>query len=68
MHNFTINYQFKKMVRCDYDKDDKNCFLSECIRESFEPSKESLDNIMSFAKAYCYIKSNRIDGIECVKN
>jgi hypothetical protein len=64
MHIFTINYLFEEMVDDKNEKEATFELLSNGIKESFEPSKKSINNIMSFAKAYCYSDSDNMSSIE----
>jgi len=63
----TIFYFVRKIVGKNRVKNaDK--LIVDGISESFEPSKESINRIMSFSDAYCYDKSESIGDVEYLIN
>ena len=67
MEKSTIKYQLTKMIKVYEDKK-ANDLLIKGLSNSFEPSSNSIKNIMSFSDAYCYNKSDSLGEIEYLIN
>lgn len=63
----TLLYQIKKMVGLHKMKKADDMFIGG-LSDSYEPSNQSISNIMAFSSAYRYDKSEAIGNIEYLIN
>ncbi len=63
----TIFYRVKRMVGL-MSKKEADKLIAKGLTDSFEPSQESMDNILSFSRAYKYEKSESMGDIEYIIN
>lgn len=66
MQIFTLFYQIKKIV--DGVKIKKTDVMLKGLSEKYEPSDQSIKNIMAFSKSYNYDKSDAVGDVEYFSN
>lgn len=64
---YTLFYQIGKMVGFSKNKKADE-FLNQGLKNEFEPSKQSVSQIMAFASAYHYEKTENIGDVDCILN
>ena len=63
-----FTFYLKKLMGIKRNDKKVDEFITKCLSDSYEPSSNSIKNIISFSDAYRYEKSKTIGEIEYLTN